>query len=222
MGINLKDKAYSYIKEKIVNCEYMPGQVLVEAELMKSLNASRTPIREALNKLEQEHLVRIMPKRGVFVCDLTMSDVNQVFEVRELIEPYIIERYGHTLSKQALQRQCAKIKSQSGDADEREQYKNDDDLHKMLLSASGNSYMASIMDTIYTQNHRFRIISGSILESRLAETQREHLAICNHMLDGDFAKASQAMRAHLQNSKQATIDAMISGNTVPVGLSYIG
>ena len=99
---NLRDKAYEVIKEKISNCEYQPGQFLIESELMKEVGSSRTPVREALNKLEQERLLKIMPKRGIYVNDITLGLVNEIFEVRLLVEPYIIQCYGKNISKDLL------------------------------------------------------------------------------------------------------------------------
>lgn len=69
----LKDKAYAIIKDKIINCEYLPGEVLSESRLLEEIKSSRTPIREALNKLEQEKLVCIMPKRGILVNEVTVE-----------------------------------------------------------------------------------------------------------------------------------------------------
>lgn len=68
--INLKQIAYETIKEKIINCEYMPNDILSEMMLMKEIDASRTPIREALNMLSQEGLVKIIPKRELWYCHL--------------------------------------------------------------------------------------------------------------------------------------------------------
>ena len=105
----LKEQAYAIIKENIINCTYAPSSFLVESELMQQVGASRTPIREALNKLEQENLVRILPKRGVLVCDITMGTLNEVYEVRRLVEPYIVREYGCRLDEEALRREYEQV-----------------------------------------------------------------------------------------------------------------
>ena len=86
-GKYLKDKAYEMIREKIVNCELAPGSVLNESELIEEIGASRTPIREALNKLEQENLVTIIPKKCIIVRGITIDDIAEVFDARAVIEP---------------------------------------------------------------------------------------------------------------------------------------
>ena len=88
---NLKQIAYETIKRKIIHCDYMPNDILSEMMLMEEIDASRTPIREALNMLSQEGLVRIIPKKGIMVLPLTMKEVAMTFEARMLMEPYIIE-----------------------------------------------------------------------------------------------------------------------------------
>ena len=93
MAINLRDKAYNAIKDKILTGRIGHSDFLNEGELMKELDVSRTPIREALSRLEQEGLVSVLPKKGVLVKPLTVSDISQGFEVRTIIEPYIIETY---------------------------------------------------------------------------------------------------------------------------------
>ena len=84
---SLKERAYRIIKDKIIRCEYMPGDFLNEKSLIEEIGASRTPIREALNKIEQENLVKIIPKRGVVVSEITMKDISEIFQVRECVSP---------------------------------------------------------------------------------------------------------------------------------------
>lgn len=210
---NLKDKAYEIIKQKIANCTYQPGQFLIESELMNEVGASRTPIREALNKLEQENLVTIMPKRGVIVNDVTLGLVNEIFEVRLLFEPYIIKNYGRNISKDSLKKQKEVLLSTDLSDDRYAAFIKDDDLHQLIVNSSCNGYIISLMKQIYTQNHRLRIIAGQKIESRLKETTEEHILICNYLLDNNFEEATQAMFEHLSNSKTAAVNAMLSNNT---------
>ena len=99
---SLKQKAYNEIKSKIINCEYMPNSFLNESVLMEVTKSSRTPIREALSKLEQENFVTIIPKKGIMVNDLSLNDISMIFQVRELIEPFIILTNGFNLDKTEL------------------------------------------------------------------------------------------------------------------------
>ena len=99
---NLKQIAYETIKRKIIHCDYMPNDILSEMMLMEEIDASRTPIREALNMLSQEGLVHIIPKKGIMVLPLTMKEVAMTFEARMLMEPYIIEHYNQYIDHEKL------------------------------------------------------------------------------------------------------------------------
>lgn len=209
-GENLKDKAYNIIKEKIVHCEYVPGQFLIESDLMEVVGASRTPIREALSKLEQEGLLDIMPKRGVMVKNITIAEINEIYEVRLLVEPYIIREYGKLIPVHLLKELMEGLKMTAAEARGELGYKKDHDLHQVLMQLSQNSYFMYILDKIYSQNHRLRILSGDLLSYRAEETVREHRNIVQALLDKDYDKAAKAMLLHLENSKEASVNVMIN------------
>ena len=84
---DLKNKAYETIKERLLDCTYEPGTLLNEARLAEDLGFSRTPVREAISRLESDGFVKIMPKKGIYVSDILLSDVLQIFQTRIEIEP---------------------------------------------------------------------------------------------------------------------------------------
>ena len=86
MKITDAEKAYRQIKEKIVTTKLPPGALINEADMMSELALGRTPIREAMKQLEADNLVSITPRRGMFVTDITVTDLTQIFEVRVEIE----------------------------------------------------------------------------------------------------------------------------------------
>ena len=87
---NLKIKAYNYIKNKIISGVYPPNQKIEESEISNELNFSRTPIREAINTLKDEGWITIIPRKGIFVSEISLKDINDIFQVRETIEPIIL------------------------------------------------------------------------------------------------------------------------------------
>ncbi|AOT72966.1 hypothetical protein Gferi_02935 [Geosporobacter ferrireducens] len=202
---NLKQKAYCFIKSKIINCEYLPNTFLNESILMEEINTSRTPIREALNKLEQENLVTIMPKKGVVVGELSINEVNMIFQVRDSIEPYIIRTCGANIDKNALKLMRDKILNNIEQEEIEKFYQIDDAFHRFLISSSGNKYFHQTMDCIYNQIHRMRVLSGKKIDERLKQTQEEHLTIIALLLEDKVEESAEAMQKHLQNSKNATL-----------------
>ena len=206
---SLKQKAYDDIKSKIINCEYMPNSFLNETTLMEGINTSRTPIREALSKLEQENLVTIIPKKGIMVNDLSLNDISMIFQVRELIEPFIIRTNGSNIDKKALKLMRSMVMEDITKQNAKKIYQIDDRLHRFFISSSGNKYFLQTMDHIYNQNHRLRILSGQKIDSRLKETQEEHLNIIDLLIAGKNDDAADALKKHIDNSKNAAIASLL-------------
>jgi DNA-binding GntR family transcriptional regulator len=204
---NLKEKAYRIIKSKIINCEYPPESFLNEAELLKEIGASRTPIREALNKLEQENLIRIIPKKGVIVGVIAISEINDVYQIRELVEPYIIRTWSDKLNIKTLTAFKEKLMNMADSLSEKERYAMDDSLHRCIISVCENKYLKQLMEKSYDQNHRIRIISGK-LRSRLERSNDEHINILNLLIARNIEGAAQAMSAHLESAKKAAVESL--------------
>src|SRR5574342_233981 len=97
------DDTYIRLRELILN-EYSPGQALSEQELANLVGVSRTPIREALFRLEKDGLIAIVPRRGPFVAALTIKDIHELFEVREALELYAVKRAVERLDLRELDR----------------------------------------------------------------------------------------------------------------------
>ena len=199
---NLKQIAYETIKKKIIHCDYMPNDILSEMMLMEEIDASRTPIREALNMLSQEGLVRIIPKKGIMVLPLTMKEVAMTFEARMLMEPYIIEHYSQYIDREKLQelrRQTeAILQTDIADSEHAEKCCNlDDELHRTIADACKNKYLSMNLSTIYDQNMRIRILGERNIWERHKVAANEHLELINYIESGDIASAVAAMRVHL-------------------------
>lgn len=206
--MNLKDKAYVIIREKIVNCEYMPNQIITEIELTEMLGVSRTPIREAINKLEQEGLVQVLPKRGIVVKEITMGTINDMFEIRLLVEPYLVETYGEDIPEEEI-RQQLKIAEDENLTLGNDGFVKDNELHQIFYNASHNLYFDEVMNRSYALNQRLRILSGMHSEERRHQTQEEHKKIFECLLNKEFRQAAEHMREHLMNSRQSAIDSML-------------
>lgn len=99
---NLKVQAYNTLKNKIVTCEYAPGSMLNEAQLATELGFSRTPIREAISILEMEGFLSIVPKKGILVTDILLSDIVQIFQARMEIEPITLKMAGPHMRKEEV------------------------------------------------------------------------------------------------------------------------
>ena len=219
-AISLKDKAYAMIKDKIIRCEYLPGEILVESEIIEAVGASRTPIREALNKLEQERLVHIVPKRGVFVAELTVATVCEVHDVRELVEPHFVQTFGPLVPASRIDALIIELDEldKNPDSSPERYYHFDNELHMLFAKYANNSYLQMMMDQIYGQNNRIRILTGDTSRKRLDESQQEHRMILEPLRERDFTAAAQAMRQHLQIARDAALNAITKSSSLRFGL----
>ncbi|MGL5437687.1 MAG: GntR family transcriptional regulator [Lachnospiraceae bacterium] len=222
--IKLKTVAYTTIKNKIISCEYAPGLFLNEEMLTSELNISRTPIRDALSRLEQEGLITIKPKVGITVKPLTIKSVTLCFEIRMLYEPYIIKHYGTALNEDELEKYlklfsypAAKGKVYS----DNEYYQLDTDFHQMIIDICPNHYIKRRYSLIQTQSERFRFMTGNVSEERLKQTFKEHCDIISACLFKDWDKAAEYMLIHLKEAKQNTFQLafnnLINANSITPG-----
>ncbi|OYP57948.1 GntR family transcriptional regulator, partial [Lachnotalea glycerini] len=182
----LKQQAYNIIKEKIINCDYTPNMVLSEEKLREEIAASRTPIRDALSRLESENLVKILPKKGIIVSPLSIRDINMIHEARILIEPFAINKYGYKIPIEKFQEYLKFFRKESLDIkDYNLMYEYDNRLHQDFIDATDNDYIISTYERIFSQIRRLRIFSGVKEKNRLHETQQEHCRIIMFCLSED-------------------------------------
>lgn len=206
---SLKSQAYSYIKAKILNCEYAPNSFLNEDMLGEEINASRTPIRDALSRLEQEGLIKILPKKGVVVSGLTINEINKIYETRSLLETYAILNYGSKISYEDYMYFFKHFSSAAEDASGDKPFDIDDAFHRKFIMATENHYFIETYNHTYNQNYRLRIMSGIMKESRIRESHAEHIRIVEHCLKNDFEAAAKAMEQHLASSKNAAFEVIL-------------
>ncbi|MBE5809090.1 MAG: GntR family transcriptional regulator [Clostridiales bacterium] len=205
---SLKQIVYEDLKHKIVTCEILPGTQLTEETLCDSLNASRTPVRDAVSRLEQEQLVTIHPKKGIFVNTVSLSNVSELFEARLRIEPYAVRHYGNRI-KDDVYAECMAYFSQTRQAGTA-LYMRDDAFHRMFVEATGNRYLTMFYRIVTDQVMRYRVLSA--MEDRLTESNREHSQVLEQCLRGNWTAAAECMRAHIENSKIAILNYVMDQN----------
>ncbi len=199
---SLKLQAYNLIKQNIVDCVYKPGSMINEEQLKTDLNISRTPIRDALGRIEQEGLIQIKPKKGILISPITIAEINKIFEVRLLIEPYAIKKYGYKIESNTLLEYLKYYQGQNENPLTKEKViELDDSFHDLIINCLSNNYLKIFYGIISAQNKRLRILSGSDYSNRIELGQEEHITIINHLLTENWEEASLALINHLQNSK---------------------
>lgn len=201
--ISLKERAYRIIKENIVSCRFPPGSILSEKDLVALVDASRTPIREALSRLEQEQLVVILPQRGSFVTAITAKMINDIYQVREYLEPMLVRQATAEADPAQLAAFRDRIAALSGD-DFAAATAIDSELHSFVLRCSNNDCLIKMMESMYDHNERIRMLMARA-PRRLRQSNEEHLAIVAAMLAGDGGAAAEAMRQHMVTARRAAL-----------------
>ncbi len=169
---------------------------------------SRTPMRDAIGRLEQEGLILILPKRGLMVAELKAEDVRYIYEVRLLIEPYTLRRYGAAIPHQALEACRAQqlALGQNAALSRAEFCAADDAFHMLILSVLENPHLQGLYANIAALNSRMRVLSDQLAQYRTAQTLAEHLAVLDACIIGDYNAAADAMELHLQKGRLAAFD----------------
>ena len=198
---NLKQQAYNTIKSKILSCEYAPGAYLSESILISHLGMSRTPIRDALSRLEQEGLVDIHSKRGIWVKSFTFKDINDLFELRRLMEVWAMKNHAYKIERAVLQDMYNELQALDI-SDSNKVYEVDDRLHELIIQSTNNEYIIQAYLSTRNQIYRLRRLTAIAHSSsnRMYTARIEHLHMLQAMLDGDYNTATQALTDHLNNS----------------------
>lgn len=216
---NLKNLAYQAIKNRLINCEYPPGSFLNEQQLATELGFSRTPIREAISQLEFDHLVQVVPKKGILVSDISLVDVYQIFQTRIEIEPLTLKLAAPTLPIDELQQFREKFMEDTTDI--QNGFRLDTAMHLFIIEHCGNRYIINMMQKVFEDNTRV-IISSKQNQLQIHDAKREHLEIIDTLIARDFDHASSLMRSHVESCRQAALDYFysIQAFSTPTNATY--
>lgn len=191
------------MKEKIVSCEYKPGSMLNEAQLAEELGFSRTPIREAISILEMEGFLRIVPKKGILVTDILLSDIVQIFQARMEIEPIALKLAGPHIPVEELKEWKEHFSSEEPSVERG--YKSDTAMHLGIIGYCNNAYIIDMMKKVFDKNTRV-IVSSTENREHMQAARREHLEILDCLLAQDFEQAAVKMRSHVAGCRNAALD----------------
>ena len=153
-GNDLKNYAYNILKERLINCTYAPGSILNEAHLTSEMKLSRTPVREAVSRLETEGFVKVIPKKGIHVTDILLSDVLQIFQIRTEFEPTILRLSASRLPKDELLYFIQRFENPDPDDTVMDRIRLDTAMHLFIIEHCGNRYMVDIMHRVYDISSR--------------------------------------------------------------------
>lgn len=201
--MRLGEKAYHLIKEKIVTLELAPSAVIDERALMQELGLGRTPIREALQRLAAEGLVNIVPRRGMFVADISITDLQKIFEVRMCLEGFCARLAAQRITEEQIAQMEAVLQ-------ELEQVQNenvralmtiDERFHALLYQAADNEFLAETLSRLYALSLRLWYLVLYRLGD-VREAIEQHRGIADALKAGDGERAAELTKQHIAQFQQ--------------------
>ena len=215
--INLPTQIYQLLKQRIVTNQFSFGIKLTEDHLAKELGVSRTPVREAFNRLVQDGLVTVSPGRGAFVATFSSHDIVEFLEVREALEGMATHLASSRVTRETLQRLRSHLEAGMAER-ERNGYTGyleaDREFHEAITFACGNRHLSQLMgslrDRIQMLRHRSVILPGRAMKSF-----QEHMGVIEALLHQDPDLAEERMRTHIRNVKAAFITTMSEHHNNP-------
>lgn len=196
----IRGQVYQILRDEICRGEYAPGFWLQEGELSEHFGVSRSPVREALRQLVADGLVVEIPNKGVFVKEFTPRDIDEIFDMRLMLESYAIQNSRSRMTSARLEslfdilEQMEKTHA-AGDLEEYTRY--DELLHNRIVDIADNSLVKSTYDRVHSMNQQFRVLSLTS-RKRFSESLVEHRQIIQSLAMGDTAAAQQTNARHLE------------------------
>jgi DNA-binding GntR family transcriptional regulator len=210
-GNSLSETAYEQIKQKIVSLELAPGAVIDEARLQVELNLGRTPIREALKRLSLEKLVNIVPRRGMFVTDIGVTDLHYLFEARvplESLAARLAAQRGTAQHWAQMNAVLAQLPPEGTPLDNETLIAIDRTCHEIVYRATANKFLQDTLVTMYTLSLRLWYYAlAQITDMRSAVL--EHAAILNALEHGQADEAARLTERHIRAFQEEIQAAML-------------
>lgn len=203
----LRDVVFNTLRQAILTGDLKPGERLMEIHLANKLGVSRTPIREAIHKLELEGLVTIIPRRGAEVAQITEKSMKDVLEVRRSLDALCVELACDRITGDdldALKTACDNFELSIKTKDFKKIAHADVALHNIIARATNNQRLIQLINNLSEQMYRYRFeyIKDIGQHQRLIE---EHRMIYESIVKKDKEGASQAAHVHIDNQKKAII-----------------
>ena len=203
-------RAYQFIKQQLLDGHLEEGTFLTEAALATEVGVSRTPIREALQRLDVEKLVTLVPGRGAFIPHVTVRSVYELMQARELIEVHSIREI--SMPDPGLGTELRDIlKKQAKTRQEPVEFiEQDRTFHQLIVNAAGNIVLSELYSSLRDRQTLLGVRAVKSAQSRVDEVEREHAEIVDAVEAGEREAAIVAVRTHLKTSTDVLMTGLAS------------
>lgn len=197
----LGEVVFEYLRNAILAGELKPGERLMEVTIADQLGVSRTPVREAIRKLEKESFVIMIPRKGAYVADLTKKDILEVLEIRKELEGFAAYLAAERMSlseKESLGRVVEKFNESLLNMDKKNMIESDNEFHSLIFEATKNQRLINIIYDLHDQFQRFRLIYFNEFNN-YKEIQASHKRIFDAIIKQDGSEARVEAENHVES-----------------------
>lgn len=201
----LRDLVFENLREAILKGDLTPGQRLMEIQLAESLGVSRTPVREAIRKLELEGFVIMEARKGAYVADISIKEISEVLEVRASLEGLAAYLATERISDEEIKELEEIVKSMNKNLTIEELLEKDVEFHECIFRISNNKKLHNIITSLWEQVYRFRVTYISDNES-IPNIIKEHNIILDAIKDRNSELAKKYAKEHIKKAEQFIMD----------------
>lgn len=204
----LNEIVYDTIKEKIITSEFSSGQRLQEEHLVELLGASKTPIKIALAKLEQEGLVQTIPRRGTYVIELNNKMMIEIYSLREVLEGLAAREAAKSMTTKTLNRlekNLSEFDPNRKDISLELYLELDETFHQAIIKGAKHNYLEETLERLFNIITIFKLRAASVRQNSV-NPYNEHLQILEALMARDSKKAEEAMRFHIREVMEVLVD----------------
>lgn len=201
--ISQAHKAYEFIRKAIVNRDLRPGHLLTEVEIADKLEMSRTPVREALNRLKAENLIELVPRRGIYVKSLSDKEICLIYEMAEALEAmvaYLVAQHADINAIKDLEQYVITMENTNEQDNAEKWIAADEHFHITLYSLCGNKYLVEGLNRCLTQCHLARLFFNFTPFDR-AKSTKEHRDTFEAIKEGNAERARQLTQSHWKRTR---------------------
>lgn len=212
----LRDVVFENLREAIVEGKLNPGQRLMEVQLAEQLGVSRTPVREAIRKLELEGLVVMLPRKGAYVANMSLKDIIDVLEIRATLEGLASSLAAERINPEnikELEKIAKEFEESAKSSDVDVLLKKDVEFHECIFKSTNNKKLHQLINSLWEQVYRFR-------ETYIADYETvkniidEHKAIVDAIKKGDNELAKKYAKEHIEKAENFMIERTVNNKEI--------
>lgn len=203
----LGEVVFDYLRSAILSGELKPGERLMEIALAEQLGVSRTPVREAIRKLELESFVEMVPRKGAYVAELKAKDILDILEIRALLEGFAAASAAEKMVEDEVKQlhgTIEKFEKAVSKHDRQSMIDTDNKFHDLIFQATRNNKLIEIVNDLQDQFQRFRVIYFNEFDN-FNDLENSHREIYDAIYEHDTNKARNRAEEHVQAVKGTVI-----------------